>query len=434
MFDFNAFFAFTPEWDGQGFFRSAFFGAWASLSGLNFGLQLLAGLGTLAAGIGLIRGYRAKRLHMAGVTRIEASFLRHLAGWYLVTSALWVETWLAGDFLGRPADAPVLLCLANGGLMLCVIRTGSWVFRKVMQPQDLLKFSLWCIEWFLVASVVLSFLGLYSPLVGLVQAVHFKVGDQVFKGQNIVEGILMAAIAFTFAAQLARLLELWLNRYAARKGLHHNDALFLSRIFGTLLFVGTTIGVLTQSGIEGGTLAAFASALGIGLGFGLQQVVINFFSGLNILMERTIKLGDFVTIDKVTGRVIDLNRQSIVIRDGDGTESLIPNASISRGTLQNHTLSNPDFRVSFTLELASIEYFNQARSIILSVLDIHPRVLASQPRNVLITSIKEDCVTLEVSLWINDLDRGRKPLISELLFGIGMGLREANIRLNDTDN
>ncbi|MFD2451500.1 hypothetical protein [Ideonella paludis] len=60
--------------------------------------------------------------------------------------------------------------------------------------------------------------------------------------------------------------------------------------------------------------------------------------------------------------------------------------------------------------------------------------MASQPRNVLITSLKEDCVTLEVSLWINDLDRGRKPLISELLFGIGMGLREANIRLNDTDD
>ncbi|MDZ7814186.1 MAG: mechanosensitive ion channel [Ideonella sp.] len=180
-------------------------------------------------------------------------------------------------------------------------------------------------------------------------------------------------------------------------------------------------------------MAAFASALGIGLGFGLQQVVINFFSGLNILMERTIKLGDFVTIDKITGRVIGLNRQAIVVRDGDGTESLIPNASISRGTLQNHTLSNPDFRVSFNITLASIEHFNQARSIILAVLDIHPRVLAGQPRNVLITHLKEGCVTLEVSLWINDLDKGRKSLISELLFGIGMGLREANIRLNDAE-
>jgi small-conductance mechanosensitive channel len=198
--------------------------------------------------------------------------------------------------------------------------------------------------------------------------------------------------------------------------------------------VGTTIGVLTQSGIEGGTLAAFASALGIGLGFGLQQVVINFFSGLNILMERTIKLGDFITIDKVTGRVTDLNRQSIVIRNGDGTETLIPNSSITRGTLQNHTLSNPDFRVSFTLELARIENFNQARSIILRVLDIHPRVLSNQPKSVLITGLKENCFTLEISLWINDLDKGRKPLISELLVGIGMGLREANILLNHSED
>ncbi|WP_396268906.1 mechanosensitive ion channel family protein [Ideonella sp.] len=434
MFDFNAFFAFAPHWDGQGFLRSAFFGAWASLSGLSFGVQLAVGLATLAGGIALIRAYRAKRLAMAGVSRVESSFVRHLAGWYLVTATLWVETWIASSLLGQQAAAPVLLGLANGGLVLCAIKTGSWVFRMLMQPHDLLKFSLWCIEWFLIASVVLSFLGLYSPMVGLIEAIHFSVGDQVFKGKNIVEGILMAAIAFTLAAQLARLLELWLNRYAERKSLHHNDALFLSRIFGTLLFVGTTIGVLTQSGIEGGTLAAFASALGIGLGFGLQQVVMNFFSGLNILMERTIKLGDFITIDKVTGRVIDLNRQSIVIRDGDGTESLIPNSSITRGTLQNHTLSNPDFRVSFNLELASIENFNQARSIILGVLDIHPRVLNNQPKSVLITGLKENCVTLEVSLWINDLDKGRKSLISELLVGIGMGLREANIRLNHKED
>jgi hypothetical protein len=53
---------------------------------------------------------------------------------------------------------------------------------------------------------------------------------------------------------------------------------------------------------------------------------------------------------------------------------------------------------------------------------------------VLITGLKENCVTLEVSLWINDLDKGRKSLISELLVGIGMGLREANIRLNHKED
>ena len=161
----------------------------------------------------------------------------------------------------------------------------------------------------------------------------------------------------------------------------------------------------------------------------MQEMVINFFSGLYILFERAMKVGDYVTINHITGRVVQLTSRAVMVRDAVGTESLIPNSELTKSILQNHTLSNDDFRVSFSLKIADIANFLDARELILQALQEHPRVLKDQPLRVELTALSADEVKLEVSCWINDLHNGQKGLISDLLYAVGMSLRSHGVSL-----
>ena len=231
------------------------------------------------------------------------------------------------------------------------------------------------------------------------------------------------------AAQLAQWVDWGLQKYSGLKKIQPNDALILTRLFSFGIFAAVGMGVLVGSGIEPTTLAAFAGAMGIGLGFGMQEMVINFFSGLYILFERAMKVGDYVTINNITGRVVQLTSRAVMVRDAVGTESLIPNSELTKSILQNHTLSNDDFRVSFSLKIADIASFPSARELILAALQKHPRVLKDQPLGVELTALSADEVKLEVSCWINDLQNGQKGLISDLLYDVGISLRSNGVLL-----
>jgi small-conductance mechanosensitive channel len=310
-----------------------------------------------------------------------------------------------------------------------VIRTAGWFFRYVLHPHEVLRIFLHMIEWSVVWVAVLSFFGLFQPITAFIQTIEFSIGEQVFKGVNIATGLIMGVVALTVAGQIADLVARLLQRYARQETIQGNDALILTRLFSMGIFMFTLVGVLVSSGVDMTTLAAFAGAMGIGLGFGLQEFVVNFFSGLYVLLERALKVGDYVTIDKITGRAVQMSSRALVIRDAVGTESLIPNSSVIKGVLQNHTLSNDDFRVSFLIKIGDVADYPVARELILQALKTSPRVLVDPPSDVLIAAVAAREVTLETSFWINDLYNGHKGLVSELLFDICMRFRAEGVGL-----
>jgi len=414
---------------GDGFSSSMAYHAFLNLSLTSFVAQCVYCICAIALGYWLTPQVCQRLLQRwpQGVWR--ASFVRN-KGPSALASALMACFMAVGWMVGWPSyELLVVWKVLALTLWVMAVRGGSWVFRRVMHPQGLLRFFLWLIEWSIVLTLVLTFFGLFQPMVQWIDGIEFTVGMQVFKGENIVVGLAIAVVAFAVAGQLSQVVEWGLLKYSNAKQIQSNDALILTRLFGVGIFGLTALGVLVGSGIETTTLAAFAGALGIGLGFGLQQVMINFFSGLYILFERAMKVGDYVTINQVTGQVVQLSSRAIVVRDAVGTESLIPNSSLNTHILQNHTLSNDDFRVSFTLRLAHIADYPQAKALILQEMAVHSRVLQNQPQGVLVAELTADEVRLDVSCWINDLHNGQKALVSDLLYAIGMAFAERGVAL-----
>ena len=415
---------------GDGFYQSMAYHAYLNLALPNFVAQCALCVLSIAAAYLLrwrllrrmaVGGTKFRQLGMAGLqTMGPAVFAASCRAAFWGAGLLW--GWAALDLL-------VLWKVLSLTLWVLAIRVAGWFFRHVLHPHEVLRIFLHMIEWSVVLVAVLTFFGLFQPITTFIQTIEFSIGEQVFKGVNIATGLIMGVVALTVAGQIADLVARLLQRYARQETIQGNDALILTRLFSMGIFMFTLIGVLVSSGVDLTTLAAFAGAMGIGLGFGLQEFVVNFFSGLYVLLERALKVGDYVTIDKITGRVVQMSSRALVIRDAVGTESLIPNSSVIKGVLQNHTLSNDDFRVSFLLKIGDIADYPLARELILQSLKTSPRVLVEPTGEVLIAAVAASEVTLETSFWINDLHNGHKGLVSELLFDICMRFRAEGVGL-----
>lgn len=415
--------------DGKGFFHSVAYDAYLTMPAWSFWLQCVVCVVLLGSAYGWRRWLFAQAPVLPGRSPRLVSFVAIVGPALLFTGALLLCLLVSHVLGAERADVRVLAEVFQLTALVLGVRATSWFFRKVMRAHQILQFFVLLIEWALVLSAVLAFFGLLHPLKVAVQSIEFAVGNQVFKGMNIVGGVSMAVLALAVAGQLAELVAWALDKYKAREGIADNDALILTRLFGVTLVMATVVAVLLGSGIDPGTLAAFGAVFGVGLGFGLREMVLSFFSGLYLLFDREIKPGDYVTIYGVSGQVERLTPRAIVIKDGVGTESLVPNSFITRGVLQNHTLSNNDCRVSFQLHIARISDYPQARELAIQAMEAHSRVLPHKPMNVLVTSVHDGCVTLEASFWINDLNKGRSGLISDLLFAIAARLGQAGIAL-----
>lgn len=414
---------------GKGIEQSMAFHAYQTLSAWSFALQLMVCVLSIGAGYA-VRIWALPRMRDQGVwARLMRTAVQTL-GPVTVAVSLMAACLSAGHALGMSADELVLVSrVLRLSLWVYGIRAAGWVLRHVMHPHGILRIFLHLIEWAIVGAVVLTFLGLLLPAIDKINAIEFAIGSQVFKGGNIVTGLMMAVVALTIAGQLSEFVAMFLRRYASRQNLQANDALILTRFFSFIIFTLTVVGVLVESGIDLTTLAAFGGAMGIGLGFGLQEFVVNFFSGLSVLMERALKVGDYVTINEVTGRVVHMSSRAVVVRDRVGTESLIPNSNVMKGILQNHTMSNDAFRMSIPLKIADVADYPRARDSISQVLTESPRVLQTPAPQVLIKDISDTEITLEVSFWIHDLDDTQNELVSEMLYGIAMRLRADGIAL-----
>lgn len=357
---------------GDGFYQSMAYHAYLSLELTSFVLQCTLCL--LSIAIGYIARWRLlTRIPVQGLWPQLLHAGVQTMGPVLVAVICMAALFFMGRALGQTShELMVLWKVLSLTLWVLVIRVCGWFFRHVLHPHDVLRIFLHLIEWSVVLVAVLTFFGLFQPLISQVRSIEFSIGDQVFKGANIVTGVLMGAVALTVAGQIADLVDRLLHRYARQQTIQANDALILNRLFSMGIFVFTLVGVLVSSGVDLTTLAAFAGAMGIGLGFGLQEFVVNFVSGLYVLIERALKVGDYVTINQITGRVVQLSSRAVVVRDSVGTESLIPNSSVIKGVLQNHTLSNDDFRVSFLLKIADVADYPLARDLIFSRSKPHP--------------------------------------------------------------
>lgn len=198
-----------------------------------------------------------------------------------------------------------------------------------------------------------------------------------------------------------------------------------------LHYVLVLIGFLMAMSLVGIHLESFlvlGGALGVGIGFGLQHVANNFISGLILLFERPVKVGDTVQVENQWGRVKRIGLRSTIIETFDRSELIVPNSQLVSSTVVNWTLSNPVARVRIPVGVAYGTDLELAMKLLIQAAKNVPRVLEDPPPNALFLGFGDSSLSLELHAWVGDI-RERLSVQSELCREIDRLFRLAGVEI-----
>ncbi|UII63932.1 DUF3772 domain-containing protein [Xanthomonas translucens] len=204
-----------------------------------------------------------------------------------------------------------------------------------------------------------------------------------------------------------------------------NSISTVARYVGILLAV---LCALAWSGIDVAQIALVVSALSVGIGFGLQSIIQNFVSGLILLAERPVKIGDWVKIGDQEGDVRKISVRSTEIQVGDRSTLIVPNSELITKTLRNMTLAGPLGRVQIQFAVSLGTDVVKLRTLLLELYAAHPGVLQDPEPSVFIDSIASGHVTLNSFAYVGN-PRLVYGIRSDLFFSLLQRLAEEGIAL-----
>ncbi|MGM0767263.1 MAG: mechanosensitive ion channel domain-containing protein [Pseudomonadota bacterium] len=194
-----------------------------------------------------------------------------------------------------------------------------------------------------------------------------------------------------------------------------------------LVFVGVVI-FLGVIGVQWSKLQWLVAALGVGLGFGLQEIVANFVSGIILLFERPIRVGDTVTIGGITGTVSRIRIRATTLVDWDRKEQIVPNKTFVTQDLTNWTLSDPITRVILHVGVAYGSDVDQVQEILSEVAHSNERVVDDPAPAVFCVGLGDSSINFELRLFVKDL-LDIMPLSHEIHSAITQALRKAGVEI-----
>ncbi len=203
----------------------------------------------------------------------------------------------------------------------------------------------------------------------------------------------------------------------------------LVRIFGYLIFLFGLIIGLDSAGLNLRSLLVIAGALGLGVGFGMQNIVANFVAGLVLLWERPVKLGDIITVGSTHGEVVRIGGRSTWVRTGDNEVIIVPNTEFINFHVINRT--GNDRRVRFTLRLG-VSYSSdpeKVRALLVEIAGRHPDVLSDPPPEVVLAGFGDSTLDFMLYVWTETRTETGNLFKSEIYFDILKSFRENNIEL-----
>jgi len=171
-----------------------------------------------------------------------------------------------------------------------------------------------------------------------------------------------------------------------------------------LVIVGILL-VSSELGIRWSSIQWLIAALGVGLGFGLQEVFANFICGLLLLLERPLRVGDVVTIGEVTGRVTRIQTRATTIQLWDRKELVVPNREFITGRLINWTLSDTVLRLAFPVGVAYGSDIKKVEQVLYRIARSHPNVIQDDPApRVVFDSFGDSALQFELRVYIPSMD------------------------------
>lgn len=240
----------------------------------------------------------------------------------------------------------------------------------------------------------------------------------------LLSGLLIAV--FWISSRTKRFL---FNQFLAKSGLDRSLQYAIAQIVSNIVLIVGIFIVLDNAGIHLGTLTVFAGAVGVGVGFGLQNIVSNFISGLVILAERPISIGDRVEVAGIAGQVQHIRTRSTVIVTNDGISMIVPNSKFIDSPVTNWTYGDPRVRFRIPVGVAYGSDVAKTCEALITVGRENPNTMDNPAPSVFLSNFGVNALEFELVVWSSQMSARPRRYRSDLNFAIEKKLREAGIEI-----
>ena len=239
--------------------------------------------------------------------------------------------------------------------------------------------------------------------------------------------VLIVVIGYLLSSFVARRIE----RMAVARGRIAPQAAALLRKWALFaLAAALVIFALVSASIPLTAFAFLGGALAIAAGFGLQNLLKNLVSGIMLLVERPLRLGDLLEVDGIRGRITEIGIRASTIRSADGIETMIPNARFIEGNVTNWTYTSPQTRHSIVVGVTYGTPLRKAADVLLGVLSRHGHVLKDPAPQVYLDAYADSSINFALMYWVEmTIDNDTRRVKSDLLHMIDRAFDEAGIRM-----
>lgn len=315
---------------------------------------------------------------------------------------------------------PLLLSLVVIRAVMLVVRQSFFASAPWLASFER---TLALMAWSVVA---LHILGLLPDVIDLMEGVKFNLGKEKLNLWLVLQGAGAVLVTLLVALWVGAAIEL---RLMSAQGLDGNLRLVLARLVRALLILLAVLIGLPLVGLDLTTLSVFGGALGVGLGFGLQKIAANYVSGFIILLDRSIRIGNLITVEAQRGVVTQITTRYTLLQGLTGLEVIVPNELLVGSVITNETLTDPRVRLATQVQVAYGTDLERALAILVAAAREQARVLPDPPPKGFITAFADSGINLEVGFWISDPEGGSLQIKSDIHLAIWKAFQAAGIEI-----
>lgn len=254
----------------------------------------------------------------------------------------------------------------------------------------------------------------------------FHLGDNPFTTKTLLLLILSLFLLFYVSSKIRKVL---VNKIFSRYGLDIGVSQSIATIVRYLLIIIGLIIIFQTTGIDLSAIGLLVGALGVGIGFGLQNITNNFISGLIILFERPIKVGDRIEIDDLAGNIVDISARATTIITNDNIAVIVPNSDFINSRVINWSHNNRRIRLNFPVGVSYNEDPEKIRKLLTEVANNNPGILSSPEPYILFEGFGDSSLNFNVLVWTTEYIDRPKILRSELYYAIFRKFKEHNVEI-----
>ncbi|WP_417509251.1 mechanosensitive ion channel family protein [Methylophaga sp.] len=319
--------------------------------------------------------------------------------------------------------------LVKLSLSLAVIFMLYTIITRFVEKQLFRKLAL----WFILPIAVLHVFGWLDEVVAYLETISLQIGNFKISAYGVARVLIFGSVLF------------WLGRLSNSAGQQiirnqHDLDIGTREVFAKLFQVGLFFVVflllLQIMGINLTALAVFGGALGVGLGFGLQAIASNFISGIILLLDRSLSVGDFVEMeDGRCGTIRELNMRSTTLETYDGKDIMVPNEQFITTSFTNWTHKNTKQRYSLEFQVAYKTDLHQLFELVRETVGSHPQVMSGEDipieerPDAEIKGFADSGIDILVEFWMQGIDDGPNRVGADLLLMIWDILKQNDIEI-----